>query len=302
MSEKQIKRLQEALINASKGNRFDRREAYYLDTPEFKDGGRLEYIAKLAGGGFAGGTKSSEGFTERRVAEKVRNPKNASSLSEIGGDNWTNADTNDLMALGADLASLGLAFVPGANVASTATGVASSLARYEADRQRGTSGAGVQLGINLAMDAATLLPFIGGAAKAGKITKAVKTALPVIIKAASVYGLGSAVVTSAKKIANGEKFTVRDVSNVVNGITAGVGVARSGGFGKQTKSATKGYSETLKVGENEITLNDSQLRQIMKSSDQPKALREAIGAQAKDASQEQIAKAAEGLLKEKKNI
>ena len=143
------------------------------------------------------------------------------------------------MALGADLASLGLAFVPGANVASTATGVASSLARFEADRQRGTSGAGAQLGINLAMDAATLLPFIGGAAKSGKVVKAVKSALPIIIKAASVYGLGNAVVTSAKKIANGEKFTVRDVSNVVNGITAGVGIARSGGFGRNTRQVSK---------------------------------------------------------------
>jgi hypothetical protein len=58
----------------------------------------------------------------------------------------------------------------------------------------------------------------------------------VIITGASAYGLGSAVVTSASKIANGEKFTVRDVSNVVNGITAGVGIAKSGGFGKQSKT------------------------------------------------------------------
>jgi len=206
------------------------------------------------------------------------------------------------VALGADLASLGLAFVPGANVASTATGVASSLARFEADRQRKTSGAGLQLGINLAMDAATLLPFAGGAFKTTKIVKAVKSALPTIIKAASVYGLGSAVVTSAKKIANGEKFTVRDLSNVVNGITAGVGVARAGGFGKQSKSATRGYSETVKVGDTDVTLNDTQLKEIMHAADQPKALREAISAQAEGVSQEQVAKAAEKLLKEKKTL
>ena len=302
VSKEQAKRLQEALTNASKGNRFDRRGNYYIDTVEFKKGGKMEYISKLAAGGLAGGSKESMGVSERKIEKKVRNPKNASSLSEVGSDNWTSADSNDLMALGADLASLGLAFVPGANVASTATGVASSLARFEADRQRGTSGAGLQLGVNLAMDAATLLPFIGGAAKTGKVVKAVKSALPVIIKAASVYGLGSAVVTSAKKIANGEKFTVRDVSNVVNGITAGVALGRSGGFGKQSKSATKGYSEKLTVGDNEVSLNDTQLKEIMKAADQPKALREAISAQAKDASQEQIAKAAESLLKEKKTV
>lgn len=303
MSESQINALQQALINASKGSKWDRRSSYFVDSPtEFRNGGKMQYVAKLAGGGFAGGNKKSEGITEKRVSTNVVNTKNASSLSEIGSNTWTNADTNDLMALGADLASLGLAFVPGANVASTATGVASSLARFEADKQRGTSGAGAQLGVNLAMDAATLLPFIGGAAKSGKVVKAVKSALPVIIKAASVYGLSSAVVTSAKKIANGEKFTVRDVSNVVNGITAGIGVARSGGLGKSSKSATKGYSETFKVGDKDITLNDTQLREIMKASDQPKALREAISAQAKDASNEQIAAAAESLLRERRSI
>ena len=240
MNKDQIKRLQKALSNASKGNRFDRREQYFIEAPEeFKNGGKVAYITKLAGGGFAGGNKSSQGVTEKRINQKVQNPKNASSLAEIGKEGWTDADTTDLVALGADLASLTLAFTPGTNVASTVTGVASSLARYTADKSRGTTGAGASLALNLGMDAATLLPFIGGAAKAGKITKAVKAALPTIIKAASVYGLGSAVVTSAKKIANGEKFTVRDVSNVVNGITAGVGVAKSGGFGRSTKKISE---------------------------------------------------------------
>lgn len=238
LDRKTAKALQKALVNASKGSKQSRRDMYLLETPEFKAGGKFEYISKLASGGLAGGTKSSQGVSERRVDAKVHNPTNASGLGDIGSDNWTDADTKDLVALAGDIGSLGLAFAPGANVASAVTGAAGSLARYSADKDRGTSGAGLQLGINLAMDAATLLPFIGGAAKTGKVVKAVKSALPVIIKAASVYGLGSAVVVSAKKIANGEKFTVRDVSNVVNGITAGVGLAKSGGFGKSTKVKT----------------------------------------------------------------
>ena len=280
MSESQINALQQALINASKGSKWDRRSSYFVDSPtEFRNGGKMQYVAKLAGGGFAGGNKKSEGITEKRVSTNVVNTKNASSLSEIGSNTWTNADTNDLLALGADLASLGLAFVPGANVASTATGVASSLARFEADRQRGTSGAGAQLGVNLAMDAATLLPFIGGAAKSGKVVKAVKSALPVIIKAASVYGLSSAVVTSAKKIANGEKFTVRDVSNVVNGITAGIGVARSGGLGKGNKKV-KGFEDIKlqsKDGSKTLTLSGKEVENI----DSPEKLFDALVAKSK---------------------
>lgn len=54
------------------------------------------------------------------------------------------------------------------------------------------------------MDAATLLPIAGGASKGVKIARSVKKALPLIVKAASVYGLGSAVVNSARKIASGE--------------------------------------------------------------------------------------------------
>lgn len=304
MNDSQIKQLQQALEKASKGNKWDRRSSYFVDSPtEFRNGGKVQYITKLAGGGVSGGSTNATGVSEKRVSGKVVNPKNASSLSEIGSNTWSNEDTTDLIALGADLASLGLAFVPGANVASAVTGAASSLARYEADRGRGTKGAGAQLGLNLAMDAATLLPFAGGAAKAGKLTNAVKSALPVIIKAASVYGLGNAVITSAKKIAKGEKFTVRDVSNVVNGITAGIGVAKSGGFGKSIKKTTEKVfkEQNFKVGETDVKLTHNQLNDIAKSKDQAAALRSAISEQATNASKQEIASAAEKLLKSKKD-
>ncbi|MBO7693419.1 MAG: hypothetical protein J6T10_12385 [Methanobrevibacter sp.] len=46
----------------------------------------MQHVAKLAGGGFAGGNKKSEGITEKRVSTNVVNTKNASSLSEIGSN------------------------------------------------------------------------------------------------------------------------------------------------------------------------------------------------------------------------
>ena len=84
----------------------------------------------------------SNGATEKRVDTKVRDPRNASGLGDIGSENWTQADTKDLLSLVGDVGSLALAFTPGANLASTGVGVASSLARYSADKDRGTSGAG----------------------------------------------------------------------------------------------------------------------------------------------------------------
>ena len=246
LSKEQTKALADAFKKATTGNKWERRENYTVGPTEFRDGGKIQYIAKLAGGGFTGGTTGSQGSSETRIQSEVRDPRNAAGFSDIGSDNWTTADTKDLLAFFGDVGSLGLAFVPGANVASTATGVASSLARYSADKDRGTKGAGWQLGLNLAMDAATLLPLLGGVAKSGKLAKGVKAAEPllkkaakVVITSASVWGLGNAVVSSASKIANGEKFSVRDVANVVNGITAGVGIAKSGGFGRSEKSVSK---------------------------------------------------------------
>lgn len=311
LSKEQTKALQEALKNATTGNKWDRREQYLLDTPEFRNGGKVQYISKLAKGGFAGGSMGSNGVTERRFDTKVRNPRNASGLGDIGSENWTQADTKDLLSLVGDVGSLALAFTPGANLASTSVGIASSLARYSADKDRGTSGAGWQLALNLGMDAATALPLLGGVVKTGKIAKGIKAATPllqkaarVIITSASAYGLGSAVVISASKIANGEKFTVRDVSNVVNGITAGVGIAKSGGLGKQNKTTkTEAFKEqTFKVGNTDVKLSSDELDAIAKAPDQAKALRDAIKSKASGESQSNIAAAAEKLLKLKQNL
>ena len=140
-----------------------------------------------------------------------------------------------MVALAADLGSLTTAFIPGANIASVATGATGSTARLYADLNRGTKGAIPNYLLNLGMDATMLLPVLGGMGKLARIPKAVKSVLPTIIKAASVYGLGAGVVETAKKIASGKKFTARDVDMLVNAITAGVGLGKSGGFGKSKK-------------------------------------------------------------------
>ena len=153
------------------------------------------------------------------------------------------------------------------------------------------------------MDAATLIPFAGGVANGAKVVRAVKKSLPTIIKAASVYGLGAGVVDAANKIASGQKFTVRDVDMVVNALTAGVGLGKSGGLGKANKtSKTRAYSENFKLGNTEVKLGDAEIKSILKSPDQPKALREAIKKQVPNASDAEVANAAENLLKTKKTL
>ena len=87
------------------------------------------------------------------------------------------------------------------------------------------------------MDTATLLPFVGDATQAAKVAVHIRKALPTIIKLASLYGMSDAVINTATKIANGEKFTARDLSIVANAITSGIALGKVGGFGKSTKNS-----------------------------------------------------------------
>lgn len=299
-SEQEVKQLVEAIRNNRRGSRAQRRDNMLVTAPQFeKNGG----ILKDQKGGIAGGAKTATAVTEKRVNTTNTNPKNAAGVSEIGGKNWTDADTADMVALAADLGSLTTAFVPGANIASVATGAAGSTARLYADLSRGTKDAIPNYLLNLGMDATMLLPILGGAGKIARIPNAVKKALPTIVKAASVYGLGAGVVETAKKIASGQKFTTRDVDMLVNAITAGVGIGKSGGFGKGTKTTkTKAYSENFKIGDTDVTLDNTAIKKVLSASDQPKALREAIKAKAPNAADKDIAAAAESLLREKKTI
>lgn len=93
--------------------------------------------------------------------------------------------TSDKVRLGAamaDLASIGLGFVPGANLASAGVGVGASLAEFGADLasdgpQWGDLG---RLGVNLGMDALSLIP-VGKATKAlGKIKKSIPVLMTLI--------------------------------------------------------------------------------------------------------------------------
>ena len=252
LDDSDVEMILKAMHEASSKGTAGERIARHRRTPPAsinKKGGKIEYISKLANGGISGATNNiSDKKNSDKVDVKKVNPNNPAPLTHIGQADWQDADTMDLIALIGDLGSLAAAFVPGANTASAAIGAGSSFSRFGADlaRDKDWLSATGGLLLNLTMDAATLLPFAGGLAKDAKVIKSIKNALPTIIKAASVYGLGSAVVESANKIANNESWTTRDVANLINGITAGVGIARSGGFGKSSKKVAKAKDINIK--------------------------------------------------------
>lgn len=165
------------------------------------------------------------------------------------GSGLSGADVADIAASIVDLAGIGVTFAPVVgNVAGAATGAVGSLTHFGADIARdgldwGDAG---RLGMNLAFDAATLIPGLGTAAKAGKLAKALAPWGPRLIAAFAAYqGLsnGSAITNSFKKLfSNYKSVTVDDLQNMAQGIAllaGGVNASRGIYQNRQAKKSLK---------------------------------------------------------------
>lgn len=180
-------------IPASTRTQEEKDELYYLGG--FKEGGVI--TAQL-------GTKFTKVEDKPQVKEvelsEERKEKNKKVHQSFTGRSnvalWDNKDitdaggvlkTSDKVRLGAamaDLASVGLGFVPGANIASAATGAGSSVVEFFADLASdgpGWDDVG-RLGMNLGMDVLSLIPS-GKALKATKALGKIKRSIPLIMTA-----------------------------------------------------------------------------------------------------------------------
>lgn len=100
--------------------------------------------------------------------------------------------TSDKVKLGAaitDLLSAGLGFVPGAHVASAATGAISSAATFGADLSDGFDWSDVgNLGVNLGLDAISLIPGLK-TVKAGKALQVISKLVPALSTVVAMSGI-----------------------------------------------------------------------------------------------------------------
>ena len=188
------------------------------------------------------------------------------------GSGLSGADIADIAATFTDLAGIGASFIPVVgNVAGAATGAAGSLTHFGADWSRDGLDLGDvgRLGINLAFDAATLIPGFGTAAKAGKIAKFLAPKVPYIIAGiGAVQGLsnGTEIINSFKKLSNPSTVTVEDLQNMAQGIAllaGGVNVSRgiyqSRQAKKNLKPATSSEPATIRTrNERTLELNESE--------------------------------------------
>ena len=237
--------------------------SYYNTPTEHKHGGTIE---KLEKGNMVG---SGATFKSADTVKTIDNVYKETDQKEIGdGQGLTKADWLDLGALATDVAALGLSMTQVGAVAGAATGAAGSLSRFGADVTRDGfqwSDAGNLL-LNLGMDAATALPILGSAAKASKTANLIRKSGKTLLKAFALWGVGDAATMSLKKIINGDKWTIRDLSTVANGLNAGVSIGRSG-LRDPIKTRKTGNYEDIEINygnKGKKTITNDEIKEILK--------------------------------------
>lgn len=244
--------------------------------PAFKEGGKIEkhQYGKVLG---------QQGKTELKTINlKESDRKDASTNQSIGlgskdSKQWSSLDTMELAGAAADLAALGITIVDPTNIGGAIAGVAGSLTNFGVDIKRdGFQGKDLgQLALNLVLDAGTLIPILGDGLQGKKAISAMKKAAPVLakaIKAGAIVGVGDAVYNTIDKIAKGESFTISDVRRIINGISGGVMLSRTGLLNQTKHRVDVDLGLTIKgkpnTGVADIKLSKEQIKEI---ADTPKA-------------------------------
>ena len=125
------------------------------------------------------------------------------------------------------------------------------------------------------MDAATLIPGLGTMAKGAKVTKAIKTAAPILRKAFTALGLGTSL-TALGKVMSGEELTINDWRLLANGLNAVTGIGRNiAGKKLYTQKAGAGeLSKPLEVNVNgktkEVLFKNNEVEGFNKMSTEDK--------------------------------
>lgn len=241
--------------------------SYYNTPTEHKHGGTIE---KLEKGNMVGTGATFKSADTVKTIDKVYKDTDQKEIGD--GQGLTKADWLDLGALATDVAALGLSMTQVGAVAGAATGAAGSLSRFGADITRDGfqwSDAGSLL-LNLGMDAATALPILGSAAKASKTANLIRKSGKTLLKAFALWGVGDAATMSLKKIINGDKWTIRDLSTVANGLNAGVSIGRSG-LRDPIKTKKTGNYKDIEInykGKGKQTITNDEIKEVLKERPQ----------------------------------
>ena len=219
------------------------------------------------------------GVLRNSISSNLQDKQSASMSDVFSGESLSAADKADLTALALDVAGLAstAAFGVG-NAVGAATGLGSTISTAIADYKRDDDWSWSDTGnliLNLGMDAATLIPGLGTMAKGAKVTKAIKTAAPILRKAFTALGLGTSL-TALGKVMSGEELTINDWRLLANGLNAVTGMGRNvAGKKLYTQKAGAGeLSKPLEVNVNgktkEISFKNNEVEGFNKMSTEDK--------------------------------
>lgn len=219
------------------------------------------------------------GVLRNSISSDLQDKQSASMSDVFSGESLSAADKADLTALALDIAGLAstAAFGVG-NAVGAATGLGSTISTAIADYKRDDDWSWSDTGnliLNLGMDAATLIPGLGTMAKGAKVTKAIKTAAPILRKAFTALGLGTSL-TALGKVMSGEELTINDWRLLANGLNAVTGIGRNvAGKKLYTQKAGAGeLSKPLEVNVNgktkEISFKNNEVEGFNKMSTEDK--------------------------------
>lgn len=147
---------------------------------------------------------------------------------------FTANDRRRLISIGLEAGSMITAFIPGANVVSTATGVGSSLTNFIADVVEDGFQAkdAWNLATNVGMDFLGMIPVAGGGVKGAKLVKSIAKYAPRImtaIGAASTLMNGTQIIASFDKLLKKpSELTVNDWRNITTGLNFVTGMGAAG--------------------------------------------------------------------------
>lgn len=219
------------------------------------------------------------GILRNSISSDLQDKQSAFMSDVFSGESLSAADKADLTALALDVAGLAstAAFGVG-NAVGAATGLGSTISTAIADYKRDDDWSWSDTGnliLNLGMDAATLIPGLGTMAKGAKVTKAIKTAAPILRKAFTALGLGTSL-TALGKVMSGEELTINDWRLLANGLNAVTGIGRNiAGKKLYTQKAGAGeLSKPLEVNVNgktkEVLFKNNEVEGFNKMSTEDK--------------------------------
>lgn len=268
------------------GSKFlaDLYSKYGLYDNEIKPFLGLKYapMSNYAGTGYIPsgvGMYQEGGILRNSISSDLQDKQSASMSDVFSGESLSAADKADLTALALDVAGLASTAALGVgNAVGAATGLGSTISTAIADYKRDDDWSWSDTGnliLNLGMDAATLIPGLGTMAKGAKVTKAIKTAAPILRKAFTALGLGTSL-TALGKVMSGEELTINDWRLLANGLNAVTGIGRNvAGKKLYTQKAGAGeLSKPLEVNVNgktkEISFKNNEVEGFNKMSTEDK--------------------------------